>query len=411
MANTMTVRAAIALGSNLGNRERYIHTAIQRIRAEPSVQLVAVSPIYETAPVDCPPESAPFLNAVVLVETELNPEELFARLVTIERHLGRCRGVKNSPRTIDLDLLFYGQQVLQTAELLLPHPRLAERAFVLRPLADILPDWCHPQLRRTVQELLAVLPEEALHQVRPYTPSPVPQHGRLCGKHALVTGSTRGIGAAIAIAFEREGAFVWRHGRPGPTSMPAVLSADLSNPQAVHQLAELAWGNEGLDILVCNAGADILTGPAAQSSFEQKLETLWAVDVRATLLLARLIGQRMKERGFGCILTVGWDQAERGMEGDSGQLFATVKGAVMAFTRSLAKSLAPEVRVNCLAPGWIRTAWGETASRSWQERVRRETLLSRWGLPEDVAAVAVWLASDEAAYITGQIIHINGGAC
>jgi NAD(P)-dependent dehydrogenase (short-subunit alcohol dehydrogenase family) len=99
------------------------------------------------------------------------------------------------------------------------------------------------------------------------------------------------------------------------------------------------------------------------------------------------------------------------MEGDSGQLFATVKGAVMAFTRSLAKTLAPEVRVNCLAPGWIRTAWGETASRTWQERVRQETLLARWGLPEDVAAAAVWLASEEASYITGQIIPINGGAC
>lgn len=119
----------------------------------------------------------------------------------------------------------------------------------------------------------------------------------------------------------------------------------------------------------------------------------------------------MKRRGRGCILTLGWDQADYGMEGDSGQLFAAVKGAVMAFTRSLAKSLAPEVRVNCLAPGWIRTAWGETASRSWQERVRQNTPLRRWGLPEDVAAAAVWLASSDAAYVTGQILRINGGAC
>ena len=82
----------------------------------------------------------------------------------------------------------------------------------------------------------------------------------------------------------------------------------------------------------------------------------------------------------------------------------------MSFTRSLALSLAPEVRVNCLAPGWIRTAWGETASAAWQERVRRETPLGVWGLPEDVAAAAAWLASPAAAFMTGQTIRVNGGA-
>ena len=98
------------------------------------------------------------------------------------------------------------------------------------------------------------------------------------------------------------------------------------------------------------------------------------------------------------------------MEGDSGQLFAAIKGAVMCFTRSLALSLAPEVRVNCVAPGWIRTAWGETASATWQERVREETPLRVWGLPEDVAETAVWLASSSARFITGQTIRVNGGA-
>src|SRR5437016_4972646 len=98
------------------------------------------------------------------------------------------------------------------------------------------------------------------------------------------------------------------------------------------------------------------------------------------------------------------------MEGDSGQLFGAAKGAVMAFTKSLALSLAPQVRVNCLAPGWIRTAWGEQASAAWQERVRRETPLGRWGEPEDVARTAHWLVSPAAAFITGQIVRINGGA-
>ena len=78
---------------------------------------------------------------------------------------------------------------------------------------------------------------------------------------------------------------------------------------------------------------------------------------------------------------MGWDQADTGMEGDSGELFAAAKGAVMAFSKSLALSLAPEVRVHCLAPGWIRTAWGEGASAAWQERVLRETPLAALGLP------------------------------
>jgi NAD(P)-dependent dehydrogenase (short-subunit alcohol dehydrogenase family) len=82
----------------------------------------------------------------------------------------------------------------------------------------------------------------------------------------------------------------------------------------------------------------------------------------------------------------------------------------MCFTRSLALSLAPEVRVNCIAPGWIRTAWGETASDVWQERVRKETPLGVWGLPEDVAAVALWVANPASAFITGQTIRVNGGA-
>jgi NAD(P)-dependent dehydrogenase (short-subunit alcohol dehydrogenase family) len=91
-------------------------------------------------------------------------------------------------------------------------------------------------------------------------------------------------------------------------------------------------------------------------------------------------------------------------------LFAAVKGAVTCFTRSLALSLAPKVRVNCVAPGWVRTAWGETASPAWQDRVRRETPLGVWGLPEDVANAAVWLASPAAGFVTGQTVRVNGGA-
>src|SRR5207302_9800310 len=122
--------------------------------------------------------------------------------------------------------------------------------------------------------------------------------------------------------------------------------------------------------------------------FAEKLQALWEVDVRATMVLARAVGARMRRGGRGAIVNMGWDQADTGMEGDSGQLFGTTKGAVMAFSKSLAVDLAPVVRVNCLAPGWIRTAWGERASDRWHERVERETPLQRWGTPEDVARAA-----------------------
>ncbi|MFM7150621.1 MAG: SDR family NAD(P)-dependent oxidoreductase, partial [Gemmataceae bacterium] len=175
--------------------------------------------------------------------------------------------------------------------------------------------------------------------------------------------------------------------------------------------AERVWGVwDGLDVLVNNAGMDTLTGESATWPFEKKLEHLFAVDLRATMILSRDIGARMKARQKGMILNVGWDQAETGMEGDSGELFSAIKGAVMAFSRSLSLSLAPHVQVHCLAPGWIKTKWGHGASDYWQDRVIEETPLGRWGLPEDVAAVVQFLSSPAAAFLTGQTWRINGGA-
>jgi 3-oxoacyl-[acyl-carrier protein] reductase len=162
-------------------------------------------------------------------------------------------------------------------------------------------------------------------------------------------------------------------------------------------------------VWINNAGADVLTGEAADWSFDEKLAALWQVDVVATLRLSRNVGERMRGRGRGVILNMGWDQALSGMAGDSGELFGAAKGAVMAATLSLAKTLAPQVRVNCLAPGWIRTEWGEHASQEWQERAARESLVGRWGVPEDVARMACFLASPAAEFVNGQIIHINGG--
>ena len=240
---------------------------------------------------------------------------------------------------------------------------------------------------------------------------------------AVVTGSSSGIGRAMALALAADGTHVVIHARsnrPGAEETATlvrqaggkalVLLCDLSDPTTHEPLVEQAWNWQGrVDIWVNNAGADVLTGPAAAWPFARKLEALMRVDVAATLALSRAAGERMKIQGTGAIVNVGWDQAEFGMAGDSGELFATVKGAVMAFTRSLARSLAPEVRVNCVAPGWIKTKWGQGASADWQRRAIGEALLARWGTPEDVAAVVRFLASDQAGFITGQILPVNGG--
>lgn len=246
----------------------------------------------------------------------------------------------------------------------------------------------------------------------------------LSGRNFVITGGSSGIGRAVALEVAAAGGNLLLQGtRPDEKVAALVESIRQLGRQCEYVRCDFrkqdSWAKmlgEGqqvfsrIDGLVNTAGADLLTGNAAKWSYAEKLEILLTVDVSATVTLSKQFGEQMRQAGSGNILTIGWDQADRGMEGDSAELFSVAKNAVMGFTRSLAMSLAPQVRVNCIAPGWIKTAWGEQASQEWQDRVLRETPLKRWGTPEDIAKLARFLLSDEASYITGQVINANGGA-
>jgi 2-amino-4-hydroxy-6-hydroxymethyldihydropteridine diphosphokinase len=142
----------IALGTNLGDRRANLRAAIRSL--PPKVIVMAESHIYETPPWGYEDQPA-FLNMVVKAQTDLEPEPLLAYLKQIEVELGREQNFRWGPRLIDLDILFYDDLVIDSASLMIPHPRLHERAFVLVPLKDIAPDLLHPVLRRNIQELLA----------------------------------------------------------------------------------------------------------------------------------------------------------------------------------------------------------------------------------------------------------------
>ena len=146
--------AAVAFGSNVGDRAHHVEAALARLRALPGVAVRATSSVRETEPVGGPPQGR-FLNGVALLDTTLGPEELLAELLAIERAGGRVRAAesRDAPRTIDLDLVFHGDAVRDSRELTLPHPRAHERAFVLEPLCEVAPAWTHPRLGRTAREL------------------------------------------------------------------------------------------------------------------------------------------------------------------------------------------------------------------------------------------------------------------
>lgn len=146
----------LALGSNVGDRAAALRDAVQRVAQLAGTTVKAVSTLIETDPVGGPAGQGKYLNGAMLIETSLQPWDLLPLLLDIERLLGRDRSreVRNGPRRADIDLLFYDDLVIHTPGLTVPHPRLHERRFVLEPLAQIAPDWIHPERQQTVRDML-----------------------------------------------------------------------------------------------------------------------------------------------------------------------------------------------------------------------------------------------------------------
>ena len=149
-----TIDAYVSIGTNLGDRAAHLIGALRGLAALPGTRLVACSPIFETAPYGPPPQG-PYLNATAQIATSLAPRALLDGLLAIERRAGRSRGAANAARTLDLDLLLHGDRRIEESGLVVPHPRLAERPFVLEPLAALAPALLHPLLGESIETLAA----------------------------------------------------------------------------------------------------------------------------------------------------------------------------------------------------------------------------------------------------------------
>lgn len=239
----------------------------------------------------------------------------------------------------------------------------------------------------------------------------------------LVTGGSSGIGRAIAVAAARAGADIvltYRANERGARDTSREIEslgrrarivrldlADAASVSALGGAVRSALG--GADAWINNAGADVLTGPNASLSSIEKLDLLMRVDLRGTVLASWQAAELMAAQDGGVIINMSWDHVLAGLAGIEAQLFSAVKGGVLSFSKSLARTLAPRIRVNVLAPGWIETAYGAEVDDAIRREVVASTPLERWGTPEDVAGAAVYLASPAASFLTGQTMLVGGG--
>lgn len=263
-------------------------------------------------------------------------------------------------------------------------------------------------------------------------------------KYVVVSGASGGIGRAVAESYRGENVALylqtnrnraaltdWARRNGGDFASVEIFEANLATEAGVGGFVDGVLGAlkkaqktdvPRLDAFVAAAGVDLMTPEMKAATFDERLRRVWAVDVAATVATARAFGAAARafwrtsteKNGSAsgvspALVLFGWDGVDRGMEGETAQLYAVCKGAVVSFGRSLAQELAPEVRVNVVSPGWIRTTWGAVASEAATKRVAAESLSGRWGTAAEVAAVVRFLTSDAAAYVNGQNVPVNGG--
>ena len=265
-------------------------------------------------------------------------------------------------------------------------------------------------------------------------------------KYVVISGASGGIGRAVAESYRGENVALylqtnrnraaltdWARRNGGDFASVEIFEANLATEAGVGGFVDgvldaLKKAQQTdvprLDAFVAAAGVDLMTPEMKAATFDERLRRVWAVDVAATVATARAFGaaawafwrtsapesggeDRASLGNFAAsgvspaLVLFGWDGVDRGMEGETAQLYAVCKGAVVSFGRSLAQELAPEVRVNVVSPGWIRTTWGAVASEAATKRVAAESLSGRWGTAAEVAAVVRFLTSDAAAYLNG----------
>jgi 3-oxoacyl-[acyl-carrier protein] reductase len=244
---------------------------------------------------------------------------------------------------------------------------------------------------------------------------------RLAGKVAIVTGASRGIGRAVAERFAANGAAVVVNYTQGAKEAATVVSgieagggaaiavgADVSRSADVRSLVQQALDRFGrVDILVNNAG--IMVAKGVLETTEEEWDRTIDVNLKGAYLCSKEVAPVMIRQGAGSIVNM---SSNSGLYHPSAMRFTEYvvsKAGLNGLTKAMALALGPEIRVNAICPGWIRTDMVEEIDPAVQQRILEETALKRWGTPDDVAASAVFLASDEAAFITGELLIVAGG--